>query len=130
MPSARPVLDLGFFETKTRGTYAHPDVPFTLEFVPGPVAIGDEIVSNWNTVEREGMRLHVISAFDCVRDRMAAAIHWRDPDSARQAAAVAKAHAIDLASLEEWCRAEGGTTTFALLKTYLERPSGDGLTER
>ena len=43
MPEAKPVFDLGFSETKSRGVYAHPDLYFTVEFLPGPLAVGDAV---------------------------------------------------------------------------------------
>ncbi len=118
MPSAAPILDLGFYETKSRGIYAHPDIPYTLEFLPGPLAVGDTVVTAWETWERDGKTLYIVTPLDCVKDRMAAAIHWRDANSARQAAAVACVRPIDVDALKSWCLAEGGSMAFNLFESF------------
>lgn len=112
MPSEETILSLGFLPTRTRGTYARAGTPFTLEFIDGPLAISDEIIETWDTL-RDGVRvLNVISPTDCVRDRLAAAIHWRDEASIQQAVAVARRHPVDRARIKAWCAAEGGAKVY------------------
>ena len=41
--------------------------------------------------------------------------------SARQAAAVAKRHPVDLAKIEEWCSREGSPQAFAYFMSFYER---------
>lgn len=109
---ADPVLRLGFRPIGRSGMFEHPDVPFTLEFPQGPLAVGDEVIETWHTLHEEDRVLNVISPTDCVRDRLAAAIHWRDERSIDQAVAVALLHTIDLGIVEAWCEREGGRWTF------------------
>jgi len=118
MPKAGPVLELGFSETKSRGIYSHPDLEFTLEFLPGPLAVGDTVLTTWDTWEKDGLTLYIVNPFDCVRDRMAAAIHWRDSSSALQAAAVAHARPIDIDALRNWCIAEGGGLAYSIFEGH------------
>lgn len=54
------------------GTYHHDKNLFTLEFPPGPLAIGGDIVRSYETVARDNEILYVLSRTDCVRDRLAA----------------------------------------------------------
>ena len=75
-PSAKPILDIGFRQSKTSGIYQHSEVSLTVEFLEGPLAVGDELISNWATIEKEDLVLNVISPTDSVRDRLAAGIHW------------------------------------------------------
>ena len=84
----------------------------------GPLAVGNDFITTWNTWYRDGLSLHIIKPFDCVRDRLAAAIHWKDASSARQAAAVAKAQGVDVAAVREWCLGEGGATAVKLFEAY------------
>ncbi|WP_025229693.1 hypothetical protein [Fimbriimonas ginsengisoli] len=119
-PSASPIAALGFFATKSRGIYGHPNTAYTLEFLDGPLAVGDDVVVRWETRRKGGVILHLISATDCVRDRLAAAIHWNDLNSARQAAEVAKLHSVDLALVQTWCVREGGGEKFELFLRMLE----------
>ena len=120
-PSEETILRLGFEATRTRGTYARLGTPYTLEFLDGPLAVGEDTIQTWATLRREGQVLHVLTATDCVRDRLAAAIHWNDVASIRQAAAVAKRHAVDMETVRSWCEAEEGTRVFANFLGSLRR---------
>ena len=111
--NVEPILGLGFRRRRGSGMYEHPHIPFTLEFPRGPLAVGDEAIEAWDTL-REGERsLNILNPTDCVRDRLAAAIHWNDLASIRQAVAVARRHTVDWAKIEGWCAAEGGAKTYA-----------------
>jgi hypothetical protein len=120
-PSAEPILRLGFRQSSSRGVYEHPDLPFTLEFLPAPLAVGANPIESWDTMREQDRVLFVISPLDCTKDRMAAAIHWKDPDSARQAAAVARAQGVDVDELRGWCVGEGGKDAMVLFDAYYER---------
>lgn len=107
----KSILDeIGFKPTRTRGTYASDEVPFTLEILRGPLGVGDEDLSSWETIHKGDLVLHVISVLDSIKDRMAHAIHNSngDPNASRQAAEVAKLYPVDLAALHVWCVNEGG----------------------
>ena len=58
------------------------------------------MIETWETLHEGDWVLNVISATDRVRDRLAAAIQWRDMASVRQAAAVARCHPIDVAKIQ------------------------------
>jgi len=115
-----PVIGLGFRSRGRSGMYEHPDIPFTLEFPAGPLAVGDEVIREWITLQDAGRQLNILSPTDCVRGRLAAAIHWRDEKSIDQALAVAKLHPVDLAKIELWCEGEGGRDVFASLAARLK----------
>ncbi|MGC1379984.1 MAG: hypothetical protein WA814_03030 [Candidatus Baltobacteraceae bacterium] len=68
--AAEAVRQLGYREVG--GTYHHSTSPFTLEFPPGPLAIGDDLVHSYETVKREDEVLYVLSRTDSLRDRLAA----------------------------------------------------------
>jgi hypothetical protein len=120
LPNADPVLALGFAESSTRGTFAHPDIPFTLEFLKGPLAVGDEVIQTWNTFHKGELTLHVISPTDVVKDRLASVIHYRDHSAIRQAAAVAQSVQVELDSIRAWCENEGGADVFAIFQKFRE----------
>ena len=87
------------------GAYERDDHEFSAEFPRGPVAIGS---SNQpilrDVLTREKQQLTVISATDCVKDRLAAFYAWNDFNSLRQALHVARAQreSIDLARIATW----------------------------
>lgn len=118
--SDQPMRSLGFIERG--GTYSHPSCPFTVEFPSGPLAVGDELIHTWDTLNQGDLRLYIISPTDCVRDRLAWFYYGRDHSAMRQAVAVASSHLIDMESIARWSEAEGQTTLFL---QFLSRLSGD-----
>lgn len=96
-----PLLNnLGFYQEHSQ--YKHHNFPWTLEFPPGPLAIGGDyaIAPERITCPQTGYRLDILSPTDCVRDRLT---HFLAPthtdfSALEQALAVAKAiqHRINL----------------------------------
>ncbi len=90
-------------------TYTHPESEFTLDFPPGPLTVGGDLVSNWETL-REGSRLlHILTPTDSCRDRLAGFLYWNDRGSLEQALLVARAKKseIDFEVIRFWCEREG-----------------------
>lgn len=96
--------------------YRHPDSRFPIEFPPGPLAVGDDVINTWSTVKRGKKLLHVLSPTDSCRDRLASYLFWNDFSGLEQAIAVYRACAkqIDLRAIEDWCRREGQSEKFAM----------------
>jgi hypothetical protein len=92
-----------------RDHYEHPDNALWLEFPAGPLAVGRELITRWDTLRDGDRLLHIISPTDSCRDRLAGFLFWNDRGSLEQAAAVARAmrRAVDLDAVRRWCHAEG-----------------------
>ena len=60
--STQPLLNLGFFLNGQ--SYSHPQTHLTVEFPAGPLAIGDEQISTWDTLREGGRLLHILSPTD------------------------------------------------------------------
>lgn len=88
--------------------YVAEGVSWSVDFPRGPLAIGRDVVTSWDTVRRGHEVLHVISALDSVRDRFMHYFAWNDYSGLTQALAVAKAqqHRVDLEAFREWTEAE------------------------
>ena len=88
--------------------YEHKDSELFLEFPPGPLSVGGDLISNWDTLREGKQLLHIITPTDSCRDRLAPFLFWTDRSSLDQAIAVAQAHRkrIDLDSIESWCKSE------------------------
>jgi hypothetical protein len=100
--------------------YVHDLATFPLEFPPGPLAIGEDLITEWSTVRREREVLHVLSPTDSCRDRLASFLFWNDFSGLEQALAVANAKApVDLESIGRWCRREKQTDKFSLFLARL-----------
>lgn len=113
--NAEAVLaELGFTRAPKAAEYRHARTRFFLEFPPGPLAIGDDILDAWETLENGEERLHLLTPTDSCRDRLAAFLHWNDRNALQQALAVAVAQRdrIDLETIRRWCLREGHAGRF------------------
>jgi hypothetical protein len=97
-----------------RQHYEHAENRLILEFPSGPLAVGGELIHEWDTMHERGLRLHIIKPTDSCRDRLAGFLFWRDRGSLEQAIAVASAQRrrVDLNRVRRWCAAEGHADDF------------------
>ncbi len=116
--AALAIRDLGYREVG--GTYDHETSPFTLEFPPGPLAIGDDLVRSYETINRGNEVLHVLSRTDSVRDRLAAFYFFSDRSALAAALGVARSGEVDLATVQRWSVKEGAATGFREFRESLE----------
>ncbi len=108
------------FQEKNR-YFMHPDTPYFVEFPSGPLAIGDEPVSNISRLEFTTGSLRLLSATDCVKDRLANYYYWKDRQCLEQAIMVVEDSEVDLVEVERWSRHEGMAEEFKQIKTLLKR---------
>ena len=89
--------------------YVHPRSPFPLEFPRGPLMIGDDHVTRWNTERRTSAQVvHVLTPTDSCRDRLAALLFWNDFSGLEQALAVYQARPdVELDIVRDWCERSG-----------------------
>ena len=105
---------IGFFSCKSR-YYKHAECEhLVLEFPKGPVELGEEFPVVPDEIEWEGRTIRLLSPTDCVKDRLAAYIHWGVRDCFDQAVLVCQRQAmrVNLDNVQQWCQAEGGTDAF------------------
>ncbi len=103
---ARAILsELGYEESG--GTYRHQINRFTLEFPVGPLSIGDDVVSAWDTLHDGPLLLHLLSPTDSCRDRLAAFYYWSDYSALKVAVAIAHQNPIDIETVKSWSQKEG-----------------------
>jgi hypothetical protein len=71
----------------------------------------------------QGRILRLLSPTDCVKDRLAAYIHWNLRDNFRQAVLVARRQKarIDFQNLASWCEREGGAEAYEKLIDELSK---------
>ncbi len=89
-----------------------------VEFVSGPLGIGEDTEIVPREVKESEYLLKILSPTDCVRDRLASFIHFRAREYLEQAVLVAKAQEVSWKVIERWCKAEGdrGAAAFEDLK--------------
>ena len=80
---------IGFELSKGRH-YVHPKCDKFIEFMFGPVGIGDDTQIKPEEIKLKGQTLYIYSPTDCIRDRLASFIHFKARECLDQAALVAQ----------------------------------------
>lgn len=112
--------DIGF--SRRGEMYVHASSRYTLEFPgTGPMGVGSDVITRWESVRRGGKVLYVVSRTDCVRDRLAAFYFWGDVQSLYAAIDVARSGPIDLEKVRDWSGREGAAAKFADFERRLHR---------
>jgi hypothetical protein len=109
--------DIGFSEKHRY--FIHPGTVHIVEFPPGPLSVGDEPVKNVNNIKFSTGILKVISATDCVKDRLAAYYFWKDQQSLTQAILVAKQSRIKITEIKTWSQTTGNMKEFETFRKTL-----------
>jgi hypothetical protein len=110
---------LGFDEQNRY--FCHEDTEWLIEFPPGPLGVGDEPVKQINEISTDTGVLRIISATDCVKDRLAWYFHDNDTECLEQAVLVASANEIDLEEVARWASVEGKQQVFARIRPRLSK---------
>ncbi|UOG32652.1 hypothetical protein [Leptospira noguchii] len=98
--------NIGF--RKTRRHYVHPKCKHLyIEFLSGPVSIGEDFKIVPDEKKFKGKILKIFSPTDCIKDRLASYIHFKARECLDQALLVAKNQRFDLRQIKEWCFREG-----------------------
>ncbi len=88
---------------KEEGKYfVHVNTKYFIEFPSGPLGVGDSDVKDIEKIVTKYGTLKLLSATDCVKDRLAAFYHWDDNQSLTQALWVASKNKIDIEDLTQW----------------------------
>lgn len=118
-PGKQTLNALGFSEKG--GTYKHSKSPFTVEFPPGPLSVGDEMIIDYDTLVADDQILHILNPTDSCRDRLAAFYHWNDFSSLEVALAIAEVCEVDLLKIQNWSKAEGVPDKFEQFQRRLTK---------
>ena len=111
--------EIGFHEMDRY--FTHPDTKHLVEFPPGPLSVGDEMVKDINEIKLATGILRVISPTDCVKDRLSWYYHMNDQQCLHQAIQVAQKHDIDLNEIRRWSEGEGKLNELKKIKEKLTR---------
>lgn len=76
--------------------FKHERSPYTVDFVPSPVAIGGDVISEFATVPTGNGLLRVLHVEDVVNDRLNKYVCYTDQDAFEVAVAVARSKRISL----------------------------------
>jgi hypothetical protein len=117
--TATAMEELGF--QKKGHHWTHPDTPYWVEFLPGPVQVGDSVVTEFSERVTHLGVLRLLAPTECVMDRLAGYYHWDDTQCLDQAVAVARRHSVNLRRIEEWSRRESAEARFREFHERLRR---------
>lgn len=93
--------------------YIHPECKHLyIEFPAGPLEIGDDAQIIPDEVKAGGTKIKILSPTDCVKDRLASYIHFKDRVGFEQALMVAKKHPVKFESIKKWCHQENSQNVF------------------
>lgn len=123
---AQSMDEIGF---KKRGRhYVHPECSHLfVEFPKGPLEIGNDFNIVPEEVAVDGKKIKILSPTDCVKDRLATYIHFKDRVGIEQALLVAKKHPVNFDKVRIWCEKEGATAIFEEFIETLKRQEGRSL---
>jgi predicted nucleotidyltransferase len=84
--------ELGFARSGDYRHWLHPQIPFPVEFPPGPLQVGHLAVGELNEIDIEGTKLKILKVGDILLDRMVMAQEWADLQAEVQAEMLMYAH--------------------------------------
>lgn len=112
------MTSIGFRE---QGRYfIYSETSFFVEFPDGPLSVGEEPVKKVDEFELATGTLRIISATDCVKDRLCAYYFWNDQQGLAQAMLVTQSQNVDLKEIERWSKVEGKLVEFLAFKNKLK----------
>ncbi len=118
--SSQPLINLGF--SQDRQQWRHSSSHFTVDFIRGPLMVGEDQIESWQTLREGAKVLHILTPTDCLRDRLAWFIAPMRPDfsALEQALSVAAklGTEVDMTLVEDWSRRENSHDRFLM---FLER---------
>ncbi|MBW6516773.1 MAG: hypothetical protein K0B81_09210 [Candidatus Cloacimonetes bacterium] len=114
---AECLSEIGFSEEHRY--FKHPETEFLIEFPRGPLAVGDEPITDVITIKTLTGTLRIISPTECVKDRLAAYFFWNDLQCLDQAILVAKHNKIDLKEVKRWSDKQGEVEKFEIFHSKL-----------
>ena len=102
---------LGFKQDRSR-LFIHPHSKYYVEFPGSSIAIGEEIITEFSDRVIGGNHLKLLTPTDCIKDRLAAFIHWKDKQGLEQAVLVAQDQPYNLERIRLFCVTEGSKDAF------------------
>jgi len=108
--------ELGLVRAGDYRHWSHPQIPFPVEFPPGPLQIGHLVVGDLNEIEIEGTKLKILKVEDILLDRMVMAREWDDLQARVQAEMLMYAHYDEL----DWPYIHRQASQIAVLKILQE----------
>lgn len=93
-------------------TFANSSSSYDVVLSPGPLAVGDDIITKIGSIRALGKSVRLLTPTDCVRHRLATYYRWGDAQALEEAVKVALRHKIDLDLIKRWSEWEWASDRF------------------
>lgn len=108
--------DLGF-HLNSASVFKRENCDFFIDLRSWPVSIGkDNYITKFNEIKTKYGPFKLLSATDCVKDRLLAYYHYDDRQGLDQALIVAKSNIIDMENIRKWSKKENNSEKFNKFK--------------
>jgi hypothetical protein len=106
--------------------FEHPECKHLFVEFPGspPLGIGSDYTIKPDELTVDSHIIKILSPTDCVKDRLASFIYYKDREGLEQAILVAKRQMIDMKSVQKWCQSEGYPEAYQTFSDKLEPGKG------
>ncbi|MBI1756340.1 MAG: hypothetical protein HYR64_04440 [Fimbriimonas ginsengisoli] len=107
----QPMTQLGY--DRQGRHYVHRRNQFIVEFPDDQILIGSESVTEYDSLTKGVLKLHILTPTDCVRDRLCSFFWYTDISALQAAVLVASKQVVDIRLVEDWAALEGESAKFA-----------------
>jgi len=115
---AKYLNEIDFYEELRH--FKHQETALFIEFPPGPLAVGNEAITDIVIIETDTGNLRIISPTECVKDRLAAYYFWNDLQCLDQAVLVSQHNIINFSEVKRWSIKEGEIEKFNTFQNKLK----------
>lgn len=119
---SKAMMSIGF--ARTGRHYKHPSTRFLVEFPPGPLGIGRDIMVRPTSYKIGSISLRILSPTDSCRDRLAAFYHWKDRQSLRAAVLIATRKRVNMTLIRKWSADEDAPDAFEEFRKMVKEAKG------
>ena len=103
-----PLKEIGFIRKGSR-YFKNAKCPYIIDFPAPPVSIGsNEVIKEFQIYKTKRGDISLLTPTDCIRDRLAAFIYWKDRQALEQAIMVTKAQLelVNIKLIKQWAKRE------------------------
>ncbi|MBD3240572.1 MAG: hypothetical protein GF331_08310 [Chitinivibrionales bacterium] len=111
------------FERKGR-IFVNPAIPYSVEFPPGPISIGEEHQVKPSILKLKTGNLALLSPTDSVKDRLTGYFHGNDAQCLEQAVMIYQMNDVNLEDIQNWARKEGRPEKFEVFAKRTKEKKG------
>lgn len=115
----KAMVSIGFI--KKGKSYVSALTDLYIEFPPGPISVGDDLLNEFSEIEEGGLSLKLFTPTQSIMDRLAAYYFWNDQQSLEQAVMVAGAQPFSLSKIKTWSIKEGEFEKFKVFKRLIKK---------